>query len=132
MLVIPSHNFSIGIEETPSLKPACPDNAISTMHQTSPDLVPERFYDRSDTCNVMTSTHQIPIKPSTSSIEFNNFPINPFFPPMNPAAPSPNKRRRTDPLIDHAEGNGRYNTSTRHDIFAEIEALACMEVLTSR
>ena len=105
---------------------------MQTSGQPSPEPTPKSFYDMSGTSRGMAATHQAAGGDSTLPIRLNNFPINPFFPPMNPAAPSTHKRRRTDPLIEHAELNSLGNTLQRHDIFAEIEVLASLEVLTTR
>jgi len=117
---------------TSSPKPAYRNDATQTLGQTSQKPAPESFYDMSGTSHGMAATHQAAGEESTLPIRFNNFPINPFFPPMNPAAPSPHKRRQTDPLIEHAESSHSVETLPRHDIFAEIEVLAGLEVLTTR
>jgi hypothetical protein len=100
------------------------------MSSTEP--MPEPFYDVPQPSNVAVAAHSSTIDASTVKTEANGFPINPFFPPMNAAAPSPHKRRRTDPLVDHFELYARGNSLPRQDIFAEVEALANLEVLTTR
>jgi len=117
---------------TSSPKPPFQHDAVQTLGQAYPESAPESFYDVSGTSHGMAATHQAAGEESTLPIRFNNFPINPFFPPLNPAAPSPHKRRRTDPLIEHGESSGSGDTLPRHDIFAEIEVLASLEVLTTR
>lgn len=100
------------------------------MRSTEP--TPEPFYNELQPSNVAVAAHPSAIHASTVKTEANYFPINPFFPPMNAAAPSPHKRRRTDSLMDQFELYARGYNLPRQDIFAEVEALANLEVLTTR
>ena len=94
--------------------------------------MPEPFYQAPQTSNVTEPVPQSAIDPSIANAEANYFPINPFFPPLNAAAASPQKRRRTDPFIEQLELYARGNDLSRQDIFAEVETLANLEVLTTR
>jgi hypothetical protein len=61
--------------------------------------------------------------------------INPFFPPLNPSAPSPHKRHRDQPPDDvkgEVETIPDWNNGPRDDIFVEIQALVCLEVIKTR
>ena len=77
--------------------------------------------------------------PSTS-VQYEQIPlataINPFFPPLNPSAPSPHKRHRDQHSDDIEEEVDEtlpdWNYDQRNDIFAEIQALVCLEVIKTR
>ena len=61
--------------------------------------------------------------------------INPFFPPLNPPAPSPHKRHRDqhpDDVKGEVETIPDWNNGQRNDIFVEIQALVCLEVIKTR
>ena len=61
--------------------------------------------------------------------------INPFFPPLNPYAPSPHKRHRernSDEEKKDLTTIPNWNDGQRNDIFAEIEELVCLEVIKTR
>lgn len=63
-------------------------------------------------------------------------PINPFFPPLNLASPSPHKRQRNLHSREEQENEARPISSSenceRNDVFAEIHAAVCLEIIKTR
>lgn len=93
---------------------------------------PERSFDMTPFINVNSNY------PSNTA-QYEHIPlstaINPFFPPLNPSAPSPHKRNRaqhSDNIKEQVETLPDSNYGQRNDIFAEIQALVCLEVIKTR
>jgi hypothetical protein len=128
------------------------DNHVIPTHQNDIPRVhiplnKERFMSRSvqpeqpDTERSFNMTPFIDVNgnyPSTTA-QYEYIPlataINPFYPPLNPSAPSPHKRHRdqhSDDIEEEVETLPDWNNAQRNDIFTEIQALVCMEVIKTR
>ena len=131
---IQTHNPVIAIDKTDIPRVHNPLNKERIMSRS---VQPEQS-DTERSFNMAPFINANDNYPSTTA-QYEHIPlataINPFFPPLNPSAPSPHKRHRdqhSDDIEEEVETLPDWNNAQRNDIFTEIQALVYLEVIKTR